>query len=65
MRAALKNELCDAEGAFDLIDFGDNRMLQNIICNIIYLGMPGTVDKVMKRDGCDNAGRRKGQFEEI
>ena len=65
VRAALKNELCDAEGAFDLIDFGDNQMLQNIICNIIYLGMPGTVDKVMKRDGCDNAGRRKGQFEEI
>ena len=25
IRAALKAELCDAEGAFDLIDFGDNR----------------------------------------
>ena len=58
VRAALKNELCDAEGAFDLIDFGDNRMLENIICNIIYLGMPMTVDRVMKHDGC--ADKNKG-----
>ena len=69
VRAALKNELCDAEGAFDLIDFGDNRMLENIIYNVIYLGMPLTVDRVMKRDGCTDenksVGRKKGQFEEI
>ena len=69
VRAALKAELCDAEGAFDLIDFGDNRMIENIIYNIIYLGMPNTVDRVMKRDGCadenKSVGRRKGQFEEI
>ena len=69
VRAALKAELCDAEGAFDLIDFGDNRMIENIIYNIIYLGMPNTVDRVMKSDGCadenKSVGRRKGQFEEI
>ena len=69
VRTALKAELCDAEGAFDLIDFGDNRMIENIIYNIIYLGMPNTVDRVMKRDGCadenKSVGRRKGQFEEI
>ena len=69
VRAALKAELCDAEGAFDLIDFGDNRAIENIIYNIIYLGMPNTVERVMKRDGCadenKNVGRRKGHFEEI
>ena len=66
---ALKVELADAEGAFDLIDFGDNRILENIIYNIIYLGMPLTVERVMKReDGADeNKSTRteKGQFEEI
>ncbi|MBO5845386.1 MAG: hypothetical protein J6Q77_01950 [Clostridia bacterium] len=59
---ALKCELCDAENAIDLIDFGDNVRLQNIICNVFYLGMPRTVstvlseindtDKEKKKDGC-------------
>ena len=69
VRAALKNELCDAEGAFDLIDFGDNRMLQNIIYNIIYLGMPSAVERAMSHDGVvdenKSVRRKKGQFEEI
>ena len=69
VRVALRAELCDAESAFDLVDFGDNRMIENIIYNIIYLGMPNTVDRVMKGDGCadenKSVGRRKGQFEEI
>ncbi len=66
--AALKNELCDAERAFDLIDFGDNKMLENIICNIIYLGMPNTVERVMSREdskGKMTNSRKKGHFEEI
>ena len=69
VREALKVELSDAEGAFDLIDFGDNRMIENIIYNIIYLGMPLTVERVMKREGNADenkrARREKGQFEEI
>ena len=66
--AALKNELCDAERAFDLLDFGDNKMLENIICNIIYLGMPDAVERVMSREESEvktRNSRKKGHFEEI
>lgn len=44
---ALKNELCDAEKAFDLLDFGDDKSLENIISNVLYLGMPRTVESVL------------------
>ncbi|MBQ8140335.1 MAG: hypothetical protein IJ038_01410 [Clostridia bacterium] len=44
---ALKNELCDAECAFDLIEFGDDPILKNIIYNVFYLGMPRTVESVV------------------
>lgn len=56
---ALKNELLSAEAAFDLIDYGDNARLCEIIKNIIYLGMPSVVNKVIKNEDC----RKKGQFE--
>ena len=56
---ALKNELASAEAAFDLIDHKDNERLGEIIKNIIYLGMPNVVDKVIKNEDC----RKKGQFE--
>ena len=57
---ALKCELCDAESAIDLIDFGDRVRLENIIRNVFYLGMPRTVETVLsgmndtdkKKDGC-------------
>ncbi len=55
---ALKNELCDVERALDLIDFGDDRALENIIRNVFYLGMPRTVETVLsgaengKKDNC-------------
>ena len=56
---ALKNELCDAERAIDLIEFGDRVRLENIIRNVFYLGMPKTVEIVLseknaekKKDGC-------------
>lgn len=56
---ALKNELCDAESAIDLIEFGDRVRLENIIRNVFYLGMPKTVEIVLseknaekKKDGC-------------
>ena len=57
--AALKNELCDAEGAFDLIDFGDNERLLGIVRNVIYLGMPHRVESIVSKENC----RKKGQLE--
>jgi hypothetical protein len=66
---ALKNELCDAEKAFDLLDFGDNKILENIIYNIFYLGMPRTVERVMSRNEKngknEKSRRKKGQFEDL
>ncbi|MBQ7383792.1 MAG: hypothetical protein IJV72_03265 [Clostridia bacterium] len=63
---ALKNELCDAEAAFDLIDFGDNKNLESIVYNVFYLGMPRAVDAVLageadreKKDKKDKNCRRK------
>ncbi len=65
---ALKNELCDAEGAFDLIDFGENKNLENIVHNVFYLGMPRTADTVLtggaERDSKDKKLPQKGQFED-
>ncbi len=44
---ALKNQLCDLEKAYDLVDFGDQHLPKNIIANIFYLGMPKTLDGVL------------------
>lgn len=55
---ALKNELCDVERTLDLIDFGGDQRLENIIRNVFYLGMPRTVETVLsesenvKKDNC-------------
>ncbi len=46
---ALKNELSEAEKAFDLIDCTGNRDAGEILKNIIYLGMPGTVEKIVAK----------------
>ena len=56
---ALKNELASAETAFDLIDYTDNARLGEVIKNILYLGMPGVVDKIISNEDS----RKKGQFE--
>ena len=56
---ALKNELAAAEAAFDLIDYGDDQRLREIVCNIIYLGMPNVVSRIIHNEDC----RKKGQFE--
>ncbi len=50
---ALKNELCDAELALDLIDFKDNKILENIIRNVFYLGMPKTVESILANESLD------------
>ncbi|MBE6596610.1 MAG: hypothetical protein E7641_02970 [Ruminococcaceae bacterium] len=44
---ALKNELCDIEKAYDLIDFEGSAIPKNIIANVFYLGMPKTLDRVL------------------
>ena len=48
---ALKAELCGAEAAIDLMDT-DKESVKNIIENILYLGMPDTVEKIICGDGC-------------
>ena len=45
IRIALKNELCSAESAFDLIEF-ENDDIKNIVMNILYLGMPDRIDSI-------------------
>ncbi len=56
---ALRNELASAEAAFDLIDYGDNARLHGVVNNVIYLGMPGVIEKIIKNEDC----RKKGHFE--
>ena len=45
IRIALKNELCAAEGAVDLMSF-DDMTVKNIIENILYLGLPARIDEI-------------------
>ena len=46
---ALKNELYSVESATDLIDSAttQNEAVMNIIRNIIYIGMPATIEKII------------------
>ncbi len=50
IRIALKNELCSAESAFDLIEF-ENDDVKNIVMNILYLGMPHRIDSISAEIG--------------
>lgn len=50
IRLALKNQLYDAEAAADLITF-DNEIIENIIQNILYLGLPQRIEKI-EADRC-------------
>ena len=45
---ALKNQLYDAEAAIDLIEF-DGDAVQNIIKNILYLGLPNRIEEICKK----------------
>lgn len=45
IRAALKNELYEAEAAMDLLEF-DHGSIQSILQNILYLGMPDRIEKI-------------------
>ncbi len=46
---ALKNELFGASAAADLIDFGENDTVKNILFNILYLGMPNRINNIIKK----------------
>ena len=50
IRLALKNQLYDAEAAADLMTF-DNEIIENIIQNILYLGLPQRIEKI-EADRC-------------
>ncbi len=61
IRIALKNELCSAESAFDLIEF-ENDDVKNIVMNILYLGMPNRIDSIsaeMGKNGKNKTAERK------
>ena len=45
IRLALKNQLYDAEAAMDLMTF-ENEMIENLIQNILYLGLPARIEKI-------------------
>ncbi len=44
---AIRNHLYGAEAAFDLFDIEDPT-IKNIICNILYLGIPNKTDKIIE-----------------
>ena len=48
LETALTHELMEAEKAFDLIDY-PNKDMKEIICNIIYLGMPSVAKTTVKK----------------
>ncbi len=48
IKNALKNELCDAEAAIDLI-LVENLIIQQIIENILYLGMPERIEEIYRQ----------------
>ena len=51
---ALKNELIALEAALDLVDFGDDHTVKNLIYNIIYLGMPKRIEQITAKFKKDN-----------
>lgn len=56
---ALKLELLAAEPAFDLIDYYGMSDIDGIVKNIIYRGMPGVAEYVLRLDGVNNYSKKK------
>lgn len=54
IQLALKNELIELEAALDLIDFGSDPTVKNLIYNIIYLGMPKRIEEITEKFKKDN-----------
>ena len=51
---ALKNELIELECAINLVDFGSDPTVKNLIFNIIYLGMPKRIEEITEKFKKDN-----------
>lgn len=56
---SLKLELLSAEPAFDLIDYDGNNIIEGIIRNIIYRGMPDVAERVLELNGKSKHSRKK------
>ena len=54
VKSALKNELLGLEASLDLVDFGGDPTVKNIIYNIIYLGMPKKIEQILEKYKNDN-----------
>ena len=54
IRMALKNELIELESALNLVDFGSDPTVKNLIFNIIYLGMPKRIEEITEKFKKDN-----------
>ena len=54
VKSALKNELLGLEASLDLVDFGGDPTVKNIIYNIIYLGMPKKIEQILEKHKNDN-----------
>ena len=46
---SLKRYLADAEGAFLLIDHFPTPEVREILCNILYLGLPSVADRILQK----------------
>ena len=55
---SLRLELLAAEPAFDLIDYKGLYDIEAIICNIIYLGMPKTAERILKLNSNDSSNQK-------
>ena len=60
IKSALKNQLIEAEGAFDLCDFESND-LKNVIMNVLYLGMPNRIEEIDFKDKKDKDKKGKAK----
>ncbi len=49
VKLALKKYLTDAENAFVLIDDFPMPEIKEILCNILYLGLPATADRILNK----------------
>ncbi|MBQ9797624.1 MAG: hypothetical protein IJW50_07865 [Clostridia bacterium] len=49
VKISLKKYLTDAENAFVLIDHFPMEEIKEILCNILYLGLPSTADRILNQ----------------
>lgn len=47
VKISLKKYLTDAENAFVLVDYFPTQEIKEILCNILYLGLPSTADRIL------------------